>query len=65
MRELLEEGLKRSQSEDFSRDLLKLWPALWMFAEREGVEPTNPPEADRAGTQACRALAQGLLRRRE
>jgi transposase len=41
MRELLEEGLKRSQSEGFSRDLLKLWPALWAFAEREGVEPTN------------------------
>lgn len=41
MRELLEEGLKRSQSEGFCRDLLKLWPALWTFAEREGVEPTN------------------------
>jgi len=63
MRELLEEGLKRSQSEGFSRDLLKLWPALWTFAEREGVEPTNPPKADRAGTQTCRALAQELLRR--
>lgn len=62
MRELLEEGLKRSQSEGFCRDLLKLWPALWTFAEREGVEPTNPPEAERAGTQTRRALAQGLLR---
>lgn len=41
MRTLLEEGLKASQSEGFSRDLLKLWPTLWTFAEREGVEPTN------------------------
>lgn len=41
MRTLLEEGLGLSQSEGFCRDLLKLWPALWTFAEREGVEPTN------------------------
>jgi transposase len=38
---LLEEGLERGQSEGFCRDLLGLWPALWAFAEREGVEPTN------------------------
>jgi transposase len=24
-----------------ARNLLKLWPALWTFATREGVEPTN------------------------
>ena len=41
MRTLLEEGLKRGQSEGFCRDLISLWPALWTFAEREGVEPTN------------------------
>lgn len=41
MRSLLEEGLKRGQSEGFCRELLPLWPALWTFAEREGVEPTN------------------------
>jgi transposase len=41
LRALLEEGLKRGQTEGFCRDLLSLWPALWTFAEREGVEPTN------------------------
>jgi transposase len=25
----------------FSQELLKLWPALWMFVDMEGVEPTN------------------------
>ncbi len=23
------------------RDVLKFWSALWTFAEREGIEPTN------------------------
>lgn len=41
MRTLLEEGLKRGATAGFCRDLLNLWPALWTFAEREGVEPTN------------------------
>ena len=25
----------------FAKNLLKLWPALWAFSERDGVEPTN------------------------
>ena len=41
MRTLLEAGLKWGQTEGFCRDLLSLWPALWTFTEREGVEPTN------------------------
>jgi transposase len=41
MRVLLEKGLSLRQSKGFCLDLLKLWPALWTFAEREGVEPTN------------------------
>ncbi len=41
MRELLTEGLKLPVAEGFCQDLLRLWPALWAFAEREGVEPTN------------------------
>lgn len=29
------------QSRRFARALLKLWPALWTFASRPGVQPTN------------------------
>jgi transposase len=28
----------------FARNLLKIWPALWTFAARPGVQPTNCPE---------------------
>jgi transposase len=41
LRGLLEEGLKRGQSKGFCRDLFSVWSALWTFAERDGVEPTN------------------------
>ncbi len=41
LRKLLEEGLKSGVSGGFCQELLPLWPALWTFAEREGVEPTN------------------------
>jgi len=34
-------GLERRESAGFCRSLLTLWKALWTFAEREGVEPTN------------------------
>jgi transposase len=30
-----------AHSEGFSKNLLKIWPALWTFTEVEGVEPTN------------------------
>lgn len=32
---------KNRRIRTFARNLLKLWPALWTFAEVEGVEPTN------------------------
>lgn len=43
MWELLSGGqsLSLSGARAFSRELLKLWPALWTFAAMEGVEPTN------------------------
>jgi len=40
-RRLLEEGLRHGATAGFCRDLLNLWPALWTFAARDGVEPTN------------------------
>ncbi len=41
LRKLLEEGLGSGVSGGFCQELLSVWPALWTFAEREGVEPTN------------------------
>jgi transposase len=45
LRALLEPHRKKSTCNrhfrTFARNLLKLWPALWTFAEIEGVEPTN------------------------
>lgn len=43
MWELLRQGqsLSLSGARAFSRELVKLWPALWTFAAMEGVEPTN------------------------
>jgi transposase len=32
---------KNRQIRTFARNLIKLWPALWTFAEVDGVEPTN------------------------
>ncbi|MCA1705783.1 MAG: transposase, partial [Actinobacteria bacterium] len=32
---------KNRRIRTFARNLLKLWPALWTFAEVAGVEPTN------------------------
>ena len=39
-----------------ARNLLKLWPALWTFAKREGVEPTN--------NHAERALRSAVIYRK-
>ena len=47
MRRLLEEGSNSLGDWEFCRGILKVWDALWRFAEREGVEPTNN-EAERA-----------------
>ena len=43
-----------------ARNLLKVWPALWTFAERSGVEPTNN-HAERAlrGAVIYRKLSLG------
>jgi transposase len=45
LRELLERAARKSAKtrhhRRFARNLLKLWPALWTFAETDGVEPTN------------------------
>lgn len=47
LRELLASGAKSAVDGEFCRGILKVWDALWTFAEREGVEPTNN-EAERA-----------------
>jgi transposase len=45
LRKLLEraatKNAKNRYIRTFARNLLKLWPALWTFAEADGVEPTN------------------------
>ncbi len=42
MRAILERGQRRyDQAQGLSDELLTLWPALWTFAEVDGVEPTN------------------------
>jgi transposase len=43
-----------------ARNLLKVWPALWTFAEKPGVEPTNN-HAERAlrGAVIYRKLSLG------
>lgn len=41
MRRLLDEGGASVADGEFCRGVLKVWDALWTFAEREGVEPTN------------------------
>jgi transposase len=45
LRALLEraqtKSTKNRRTRTFARNLLKLWPALWTFNERDGVHPTN------------------------
>ena len=44
LKALLERGSKGRPNKltwGFSKNLLKIWPALWTFVEVEGVEPTN------------------------
>jgi transposase len=51
LRALLEDAGRKSKRtrlhRRFANNLLKVWPALWTFATRPGVEPTNNP-AERA-----------------
>jgi len=45
LRALLERHARKSarhrRTRTFANNLLKLWPALWTFADTDGVEPTN------------------------
>jgi transposase len=45
LRALLERHARKSarhkRTRTFAKNLLKLWPALWTFADTDGVEPTN------------------------
>jgi len=44
LKTLLERGSKGRRNKltwGFSKNLLKIWPALWTFVETDGVEPTN------------------------
>ena len=45
LKTLLEKHARKSmrhrRTRTFANNLLKVWPALWTFAEVEGVEPTN------------------------
>jgi hypothetical protein len=53
---ILERGQRRyDQAQGLSDELLTLWPALWMFAEVDGVEPTNMWLSGRCGRPCCGA----------
>lgn len=63
LKALLERGSKGRRNKltwGFSKNLLKIWPALWTFVEVEGVEPTNN-RAERAlrGPVIYRKLSLG------
>jgi len=53
-------GARYRHTRGLARNLLKLWPALWTFAEHNGVEPTNN-HAERAlrGAVIYRKLSLG------
>ena len=34
-------GRRNKRTWGLAKNLLKVWPALWTFVERDGVEPTN------------------------
>jgi transposase len=64
LRQLLEDAspkIRRTRwHRRFANNLLKVWPALWMFVTVDGVEPTNNP-AERAlrGPVIHRKLSHG------
>jgi transposase len=48
------------RSRELARSLLKVWPALWTFANRRGVQPTNNhAERSLRGAVICRKLSLG------
>jgi transposase len=58
-------GKRHKRTWGFSKNLLKVWPALWTFVEVEGVEPTNN-SAERAlrGPVIHRKLSLGSQSKR-
>jgi transposase len=60
LREHAGSGARYRYGRRFARNLLKVWPALWTFAKRPGVEPTNN-HAERAlrGAVIYRKLSLG------
>ena len=58
-------GKRHKRIWGFSKNLLKVWPALWTFIEVEGVEPTNN-SAERAlrGPVIHRKLSLGSQSKR-
>jgi transposase len=64
LRQLCQEAKRKSVKTRYhrglARNLLKAWPALWTFTDKEGVEPTNN-HAERGLRHAViyRKLSQG------
>ncbi len=60
VREHAGSGARYRYGRRFARNLLKVWPALWTFAKRPGVQPTNN-HAERAlrGAVIYRKLSLG------
>jgi transposase len=64
LHELCEQGKRKSTKTRFhrglARNLIKVWPALWTFVDKDGVEPTNN-HAERGLRHAViyRKLSQG------
>lgn len=60
LREHATKKARYRQSRRFARNVLKVWPALWTFADRAGVQPTNN-HAERAlrGAVIYRKLSLG------
>jgi transposase len=67
LRQLLEDASPKSRRtrwhRQFANNLLKVWPALWIFTTIDGIEPTNNP-AERAlrGPVIHRKLSLGSQR---
>jgi transposase len=62
LKELLERGSKGRPNKltwGFTKNLLKIWPALWTFVEVEGVEPNNRAERALRGPVIYRKLSLG------
>jgi transposase len=65
LRTHLAKGKRYKYTRGMARNLLKIWPALWTFADRRGVQPTNN-HAERAlrGAVIYRKLSLGSQSKR-